>query len=770
MLQERDQLLEATAKATNVLLTLENLDEAINTALKVFLEGAGCDRLKVIENNFDGSSTLPQSGTAIYEYTRPGMSKGETNFFANWVTEEFIERYFLHGEGFCGLLEEWGEPIRSKIANSQAQSACAVPIRVNGQWWGVLTLNYSDAIQIDPAEFTVLRMIADCIGSVIQRERLHHAALHLQQERQQAAQQRTADLEAYNQMLRGRDRLLEASAKAANVLLTVANFDEAIMTAFEIIGQGMGCDRLNILENSFDPDSTLPICFNYIYEWAMPDFVRSSAQLEAAVIWANQLDARFLEQYFLSGDGFGGLLEVWPEPLRNSPTADQVQSAYSVPIRVNGQWWGVLSFHYCRAAIEISPVEVSVLMTISDCIGSAIQHNLTQKLILQAEQNRALELTKANDAMRRSMDWLARDPDMDAFLGHLLQELAIQFDAQDAQIVLYNAQERTLQTSVALIKGEVTVLPPYSSKTLAEQWDGWEVLLRSPRPRPFSIDTEPHLFLPSCLRFYRSRGHQGIVCTLLRQDEQPLGFIEFAYRNRGTFSDTELELVQSLAQQATLAIQLTRLAEEAQQAALLQERTRMAREIHDTLAQAFGGILMQLQAVTYFASTQPEQAQTHLLNAQALAQEGLTEARRSVWNLYLDAAEYEDLARAIAKFIEQNLSSQAVPINLAIDGTPYPLHPDLGLNLLRIAQESITNALRHAQTQSIQIYINYSVQALQLSIRDDGCGFEPQSPTRGFGLLGMQQRAARIGATWHLTSQPGQGTTITVSLPHPQTH
>jgi signal transduction histidine kinase len=767
MQQERNRLIEATAKAVNVLLTLESIDEAIDTALKIVGEGIGCDLVIVLENIFTSASRLPTSCNRIYEWSTPsfqpiGANFGVTSLSAELLGLTFLERYFLEGNGFGGLVDEWNEPLRSWLVSLQIQSAYSVPIRVNGQWWGVLCLDYCQApTQISAAEVSVLMTIADCIGSAIQRDRL-------KQERQQATHQRVADLEAYNRMLQGRDRLLEASAKAANVLLTVANFDDAIMTAFEIIGKGMGCDRLNILANSFDPNSTLPICFKYIYEWAMPDFVRSSAQLESASIWASQLDARFIENYFLNGNGFGGLLEVWPEPLRNSPTADRVQSAYSVPIRVNGRWWGVLSFHYCRSAIQISPAEVSVLMTIADCIGSAIQSDLNQKSILQAEQNRAMELTKANEAMRRSMDWLARDPDMDAFLGHLLQELAIQFDAQDAQIVLYNPQDRTLQTSVALIDRQITLRPPYPSKIFAELWAGWNVLLRSPKPRPFKIDTEPHLFLPNCLEFYRSRGHRGIVCTLLRQDDRPLGFIEFAYRYPGTFSDTELELVQSLAQQATLAIQLTRLATEAQQAALLQERTRMAREIHDTLAQAFGGILMQLQAATYFATSLPDRVQNHILTAQSLAQEGLTEARRSVWNLYLDAAEYEDLAGAIAKFIQQNPSSQSVSIKLEIDGTPYPLHPDLGLNLLRIVQESITNALRHAAARSIQVHLSYGLQALELGICDDGCGFDPQLPTRGFGLLGMQQRAARIGATWHLASQPGRGTTINVTLTDPQ--
>jgi signal transduction histidine kinase len=729
VLRGRDRLLEVTARAANVLLTQGSIDVAMNTALTILIEGTGCDRLEVLENVYESSSPMPiryldtirKCLDPKFEIIRDGIGPADAAILSN-----AFRKYFLDMDGFGGLVEEWDEPLRSWLANIQIQSTYAVPIRVNGQWWGILCFDYCRAsIQFSPAEVAVLRTMADCIGSAIQRDRL-------QQERQQGTQQRTADLEAYNQVLRGRDRLLEASAKAANVLLTVANFDEAIMTAFEIIGKGMGCDRLNMLENSFDPASPLPIRFNYIYEWAMPDFVRSSAQLKAAAILANQLDAQFVENYFLNGDGFGGLLDVWPEPLRNSPTADQVQSAYSVPIRVNGQWWGVLSFHYCRAAIEISPAEVSVLMTISDCIGSAIQRDRTQKILLQAEQSRVAELVKANTALKQSLDILAADSDLDRFIGNTLKLIAQQFDSQLIEYWVYPQPE-----------GQGYIHLTY-----------WEGQLLSASNTSISHAS--------------ASGMVPFLDIPLSIGDTNIGVLAIYLSAHRTFSGQTVELAHALAQQLTLAVELSRLAEEAQQAALLQERTRMAREIHDTLAQAFGGILMQLQAATYFAPTQPEQAQTHLLNAQALAQEGLTEARRSVWNLYLDAAEYEDLARAIAKFIEQTPSSQSVSINLTIDGTPYRLHPDLGLNLLRIAQESITNALRHARAQSIQIYLSYSLRTLQLSIRDDGCGFEPQSPTRGFGLLGMQQRAARIGATWHLTSQPEQGTTITVTLPYSQ--
>lgn len=768
-LQKRDRLFEATAKAANVLLTLENFDEAINTALSIIGEGISCDFVIVLENVYESSSPLPTVCNFIYEWASPSfpllsITFGSKNLPVGFLGSEFLEKYLLEGNGFGGLLEVWNEPFRSILASVQIQSAYAVPIRVNGQWWGALCLDYCRApIQVSAAEISVLMAIADCIGSAIDRERLLHAELRTRQEREQAAQQRAAEMEEYNQRLLRRDRLLEVTAKATNVLLTLNSIEVAIDTALDILLEGVGCDRLEILENIYDPSSSLPIRYANIYNCLSSHFEIAGTDIEPAQ--AVQLTA-FFEKHFIEGDGFGGLLEDWDDPLRSLLAELQIQSSYAVPIRVNGEWWGILCFDYFRAPIQISLAEIAVLRTIADCIGSAVQRDRTQQALLEAEQNRSAELAKANTAMRRSIDWLAREPDMNAFLGHLMAELVTQVDAQDALIFLYDAQERTLQTSVGVINDEVTFCAPFTQKFSVDEWLGWEVLLRSPNPRIFDLDTEPHLFLPEYLEFHRRRNNRGIVCTLMQQDDEPLGFIGFCCI-RETFSEKELELVRSLAQQATLAIQMTRLAEEAKQTALLEERARMAREIHDTLAQAFGGISMQLQAFNYFATTQPEKAQSHLISAQDLAQEGLAEARRSVWTLYLESSEYEDPSQTIAKFIEQTASGQSTQIKLTIDGIPYRLHPDVGLNLLRIAQESIANALRHAQAETIQITISYSTQAVKLTINDDGCGFEPRSSSRGFGLLGMQQRAARIGATWHLVSQAGLGTTIIVTIANP---
>ncbi len=355
----------------------------------------------------------------------------------------------------------------------------------------------------------------------------------------------------------------------------------------------------------------------------------------------------------------------------------------------------------------------------------------------QAAQERVAELVKANTALKQSLDALATDPDLDRFIGHTLQLIAQQFDCPLIEYWVHSPQQHPAYVHLTYWQGQIFRPTPQSGRM------GGAI----------PAELIPFLDIPLS------------VGTL------NIGALALYLPSYRSFSGQTIELAHALAQQLTLAIELTRLATESQQAALLQERARMAREIHDTLAQAFGGILMQLQATNYFASSQPEKAQTHLRTAQILAQDGLTEARRSVWTLYLETTEYEDPAQTITKFIAQTTAAQSVgpvvSINLEIEGTPYRLHPDLGLNLLRIAQESITNGLRHAQAQTIQLHLNYRPQSLQLTIHDDGCGFEPQLPGRGFGLIGMQQRAARIGANWQLVSRPGQGTTIIITMVNP---
>ncbi|WP_026082277.1 AAA family ATPase [Mastigocladopsis repens] len=205
----------------------------------------------------------------------------------------------------------------------------------------------------------------------------------------------------------------------------------------------------------------------------------------------------------------------------------------------------------------------------------------------------------------------------------------------------------------------------------------------------------------------------------------------------------------------------------AEAASILEERNRMAREIHDTLAQSFTGIIIHARSAERKITVDPEKAQAYLAQVQNLARTGLTEARRSVEALrrpYL--LENNDLLSAFKHLTTQLESSTGTIIICEAIGIPYPLPCEVENNLLRIGQEALTNALKYAKATEIRVELIYQSMQCILRIKDNGQGFtiDRDSSHNGFGLLGMAERADRIGAQLQIQSTPGQGTEIVVSV------
>ena len=205
----------------------------------------------------------------------------------------------------------------------------------------------------------------------------------------------------------------------------------------------------------------------------------------------------------------------------------------------------------------------------------------------------------------------------------------------------------------------------------------------------------------------------------------------------------------------------------AEEASILEERNHMAREIHDTLAQAFTGIIIHARSASNKVTADPEKAQTLLTQILDLARSGLAEARRSVEALHRPyLLESSNLQDALSRLAAQLDSSIATQIVYEVMGTPYPLSSDLENNLFRIGQEALTNAIKHAKAREIHIELIYEPTQCSLRIKDDGQGFnvENQAIRNGFGLLGMAERAERIRAELKIQSDLEQGTEIAVSI------
>jgi signal transduction histidine kinase len=231
--------------------------------------------------------------------------------------------------------------------------------------------------------------------------------------------------------------------------------------------------------------------------------------------------------------------------------------------------------------------------------------------------------------------------------------------------------------------------------------------------------------------------------------------------------EANLKLEQALAENAGLHAQLL---VHAREAGVLDERQRMAREIHDTLAQGLAGILTQLQAAEQTLDA-PSISRRHMTNAIHLARESLAEARRTVHAVQPAMLAEARLPDAISDVARRWAEVNHVDAVLTTTGDARPMHPDIEVALLRIAQEALANVAKHARANRVGLTLSYMEDLVTLDVRDDGVGFEPSaarangSPNGGFGLAGMRQRVQRLAGRLDIESEPGGGTAISVTVP-----
>jgi signal transduction histidine kinase/ligand-binding sensor domain-containing protein len=201
--------------------------------------------------------------------------------------------------------------------------------------------------------------------------------------------------------------------------------------------------------------------------------------------------------------------------------------------------------------------------------------------------------------------------------------------------------------------------------------------------------------------------------------------------------------------------------------AVLAERNRMAREIHDTLTQDFVGASLQLDLITQHLSRgKVELAQDQVKRTRQLVTEGLEEARRSIWELRVNESQ-DSLPTRLTKIVQRDTFSAIHP-RLHLSGAYRAVDPRVERELLRVAQEALTNVLHHARSGETLVELHYSSDMLMLTIEDKGVGFlvnEASGKAGHYGLLGMKERAATIDGSLELTSEPGRGTKVTLRVP-----
>jgi signal transduction histidine kinase len=245
------------------------------------------------------------------------------------------------------------------------------------------------------------------------------------------------------------------------------------------------------------------------------------------------------------------------------------------------------------------------------------------------------------------------------------------------------------------------------------------------------------------------------------------GLIAIGFRERRDVRPEEIELAQALANQAMLAARLTRLSDASRQAAVIAERNRVVRDVDDTLAHAFTGVIVQLEAAEDAASRglEPE-ASAHIARAAAMARSGLQEARRSVMALRPQALESSDLPTALGELMTRMTVGTSLAGDFSQHGVARVLSPEWDEHLLRIGQEALTNATRHAAAHEVVMRLTFDADEVRLELCDDGRGFDEDAATDGLGLAGIRARIAAMDGRLTIRTASGSGTTLVVAVPY----
>ena len=341
-------------------------------------------------------------------------------------------------------------------------------------------------------------------------------------------------------------------------------------------------------------------------------------------------------------------------------------------------------------------------------------------------QQRVAQLAKANAALRRLLDELASVPQLDEFIGQVMAAITGQLGAAASVLALLKPDDQTMVPELMYQDGRVKRRDKlgFSKHLNALKLDE---MAAARLDEPISV-----LRLDSPLTMQMSEGRrayliaEGIKVVLiipLSSKGQVTGLLSFRFKDDRQFQEEELEIARALATQASLAIQLTQLARTARESAVLEERNRLAAEIHDSLAQSFAGISMQLSAGGRAMARKSKDARGHVERANELARFGLSEARRSALSLRSNIIEESGLIEALRKLTERSNIPGLIRCSFQASRVEErALSPQVQQDLLRIGQEAIGNALRHAQPTEIKV-----------SLRGNQSNLVLRSPTTALG-------------------------------------
>ena len=442
--------------------------------------------------------------------------------------------------------------------------------------------------------------------------------------------------------------------------------------------------------------------------------------------------------------------------------AAESQRDFDAEFRVN---WGDGSLHWLIARGKTYRTSEGRASRMLGVVMDITERKRAEEALIASEK---LALGHV-EALTRTLDAMASESAPDRLAEHVLRTVADQLEAHSCSVWQREEENPLFAFECGIecnqfVSKSSTDLGAASLVLPAEgNWPWLEAFRTGKHAVMEDIGAMP--FFPWQAR----RVAQGVVTILIIPmmiAGSVRGLLGVRFGSHRRFAKEEIALAQALANQATLALQLTRLSTRSRMSAVIAERNRMARDIHDTLAQGFTGVIIQLEAAADAGSKGlSSEADTHVERAKELARESLREARRSVRALRPQELERNELSEALEVLVRKTTAGTQVSAEFSLQGRPRRLPEAWDANLLRIVQEVLTNVLRHAGASHFTARIAFAEDQVHLKLADDGKGFDPECKNDGFGLLGIGERVREMGGTLTIDTRPAAGVVMTIALP-----
>jgi nitrate/nitrite-specific signal transduction histidine kinase len=460
----------------------------------------------------------------------------------------------------------------------------------------------------------------------------------------------------------------------------------------------------------------------------------------------------------VGGEGISGWAAATGEPLIvpdvskedryfHRPGA-QTRSELAVPIKVKGEVIGILNIESAELdAFDES--DLRLVQSLANQAGIAIEN----ASLFKSEQKRADQFRVISEVGRSITSILS----VDELLAEIVELIQGAFNYHHVAIGLIEGDTLVYKVGAGQLIDAGIQFDPNRMKVGKEGLTGWVAGTGEPLMLADVSKDERYVHMVGS-------STKSELMVAIKAKGEVIGILDIQSDQLNAFHDSDLVMMQSLANQAGIALENARLYEQAGRLAVLEERQRIARDLHDSVTQEIYGVTMFAEAASRMLSEGKHgEAQAHLKELRLTAQEALGEMRLLIYELRPPVLQRVGLRGALQARLETVEGRSGIETNIEVVGEE-DLEVPIQEGLYRIAREALNNALKHAQASNIGVKLAYDGPNASLEIVDDGIGFDasPGTEEGGMGIHGMRERAEQLGAKLTIESAQGQGTSVRI--------